>query len=385
MTASSFPQIDRATAAPGPSRRFQYVCFQATRYGQASYAHVHEILSGLLSHGWTGELFEPRYAASTRRIGMLERLAEFCWLQCRAASRLHRFDLLYCRFHPVSIPMLLYARFRRIPIVVEVNGSYEDALTAFPSLRPIRWLANLIARTSLLLADEIITVTPGLQRWLRSEIPNGVVSVIANAANAELFRPDAPCRMKLPQPYVVFVGSLAPWQGIETILQAVALPAWPRAIAVIIAGGGRLQPAVENAAGNNPNVIYLGALPYGEIPGLIARSVAALIPKNNILGSSVTGLSPLKLYEAAACGVPVIVTDLPGMADFVIENSCGLVIPCENPAALADVVRLLAADPEARRAMASRARQAILSANTWAHRAAATAAVLERCFRKVGR
>jgi glycosyltransferase involved in cell wall biosynthesis len=384
MSASFSPQIDQATAAPGTSHRLQYVCFQATRFGQASYAHVHEILNGLLSHGWTNALFEPRYAASTRRIGMLERLAEFCWLQCRAASRLHNFDLLYCRYHPANIPILLYARLMRIPIVVEVNGSYKDALAAYPSLRPIRWLVDLISRASLRLADEMITVTPGLQRWLQSEIPNGVVSVIANATNADVFRPDAPCRMNLPQSYAVFVGSLAAWQGIETILEAVALPAWPRSVSVVIAGDGMLQPAVERAARVNPNLIYLGTLTYGEVPGLIARSVAALIPKNNILESSVTGLSPLKLYEAAACGVPVIVTDLPGMADFVIDNSCGLVIPCENPAALADAVRLLAADPKVRGAMSSRARQAVVSGNTWAHRAAETAAVLERCLRKVG-
>lgn len=315
---------------------------------------------------------------------MLERLAEFCWVQCRAASRLHHFDLLYCRSHAASIPILLYARLRRIAIVVEVNGSYKDALAAYPSLRPIILLVNVIAWASLRLADEMITVTPGLQRWLQSEIPNGIVSVISNAANAELFRPGAPCQMKLPQPYVVFVGALAAWQGIETILEAAALPAWPRSVSVIIAGDGMLRPAVQRMAKSNPNVIYLGTLPYREIPGLIAHSLAALSPQNNILGRSNTGLSPLKLYEAAACGAPLIVTDLPGIADFVRENSCGLVIPCENPAALADAVRLLASDPEVRRAMSLRARQAIVSGNTWAHRAAATAAVLERCLRKVG-
>jgi glycosyltransferase involved in cell wall biosynthesis len=313
---------------------------------------------------------------------MLERLAEFFWLQCRAASRLHHFDLLYCRYHAASIPILLYARLRRIPIVVEVNGSYKDAFAAYPSLRPIRWLVNLASWATLRLADEMITVTPGLQRWLQNEIPNGVVSVIANATNPDVFRPDAPCGMNLPQSYAVFVGSLAAWQGIETILEAVALPAWPRSVSVIIAGDGILQPAVERAARNDPHVIYLGTLPYGDIPGLIARSVAALIPKNNILESSVTGLSPLKLYEAAACGVPVIVTDQPGMADFVRENSCGLVIPYENPTALANAVGAVIMDPDTRRAMSLRARHAVVSGHTWAHRAAETAAVLERRLRK---
>jgi len=381
IVTSSSREPEHPTNPPRTSHRLLYVCFQATRQGQASYAHVHEILHGLRSHGWAGELFEPRYAASTRRIGIHERLAEFCWLQCRAAWHLKRFDLLYCRAHSAALPILLYARFRGVPIVVELNGSYEDALICYPWLRPVSWLVKLISLASLRLADEIITVTPGLQRWLQGEIPNGVVSVIPNGANADLFRPDAPCSVTLPQPYVVFVGALAPWQGIETILQAAELPAWPRAVSVVIAGDGMLRPAVERAAKNNPRVIYLGSRPYREIPGLIAGSLAALC-LHNLGERSAIGMSPLKLYEAAACGVPVIVTDLHGLAEFVADNSCGLVIPCRNPVALADAVGRLAADPDTRRAMSSRGREAVVSGNTWAHRAAKTAAVLERCLRK---
>ena len=164
---------------------------------------------------------------------------------------------------------------------------------AYPWLRSISWLINLIGSASFRFANKsAITVTPGLQRWLHSEIPNRAVSVIANATNADLFRPDAPCVLKLPESYAVFAGSLAAWQGIETILEAVELPSWPRSTSLVIAGEGFLQPVVEKAASNNPNIIYLGTLPYSETPGLIARSTVALIPKNDILDSSVTGLSP---------------------------------------------------------------------------------------------
>ena len=380
MTTSVSPQPASQTVVLERSRQLAYICFQATRYGQASYAHVHEIVNGLVSHHWTTQLFEPRYASSTTRIGMMERLFEFFWLQCRAARRLHRFDLLYCRWHPAGLPIMLYARLRGIPVVAELNGSYKDAVAAYPSLRRVRWIVDTISRASLLLADEIITVTTGLQNWLRDEIPGKMVSVVANGTNAEVFRPDAPCAIELPPRFVVFVGSLAAWQGIETIIEAAALPSWPKSIPIVVAGEGMLKAEVVRAASENPNLIYLGTVPYPDVPGLVARSLAALIPKNNILESSVTGLSPLKLYESAACGVPVIVTDLPGMADFVRENACGLVIPCESPLALAEAVQYLSSNPEEGRTMSVRARQVIVLGNTWAHRAAATADVLKRCL-----
>lgn len=384
MSASVTPQLDCPDTLVAQPRRLAYICFQATRYGQASYAHVHEIVNGLVSHNWTTSLFEPRYASSTSRIRMMERLFEFFWLQCRAARRLHDFDLLYCRWHPAGLPIMLYARLLGIPVVAELNGSYKDAVAAYPSLRRVRWLVDTVSRASLLLADEIITVTTGLQNWLRDEIPGKMVSVVANGTNAEVFRPDAPCAIELPPRFVVFVGSLAAWQGIETIIEAAALPSWPKSIPIVVAGEGMLKAEVVKAAGENRNVIYLGTLPYQDVPGLVARSLAALIPKNNILESSITGLSPLKLYESAACGVPVIVTDLPGMADFVRENACGLVIPCESPVALAEAVLRLASNPEEGRAMSARARQVIVSGNTWAHRAAATAGVLIRCCGRKG-
>ena len=383
MTAPISSQTDQESGVPVTSHRLQYVCFQATRHGQASYAHVHEILNGLLVHGWSNELFQPRYAESTRRIGMPERLLEFLMLQWRAAWQLHRFELLYCRYHPASIPILLYARMRRIPVVVEVNGSYKDAYAMYPAMKPFRGLLNLIAQASLRLADELVAVTPGLRMWLESEVPNAAVTVIANATNAEVFHPGAPCPIPLPQAYVVFVGSLSPWQGIETILKAAELPGWPESVSVVIAGEGPLTQVVQKAAADNPRVIYVGTLPYHDIPGLTAHSIAALIPKNNILESSVTGLSPLKLYESAACGVPIIVTDLPGMSDFVKDHGCGLVIPCEDPVALAAAVKELATDPEACAAMSGRARQTIVSGNTWAHRSADTVDVLARCLKKV--
>lgn len=42
-------------------RRMAYLCLQATREGQASYAHVHEIIKGLEHRGWEVQLFEPVY------------------------------------------------------------------------------------------------------------------------------------------------------------------------------------------------------------------------------------------------------------------------------------------------------------------------------------
>ena len=147
-----------------------------------------------------------------------------------------------------------------------------------------------------------------------------------------------------------------------------------------IAGDGAEALRVRQAAGER--VIYLGNVPYRELPSLIARATASLIPKNNACAFSNSGLSPLKIYESLACGTPVIVSDFPGIADIVRETNTGLVIPCQDAGALARAVATLHHSPQLRQEMGARARQVAVENHSWDKRAADTLRVLEAVLAK---
>jgi glycosyltransferase involved in cell wall biosynthesis len=66
-----------------------------------------------------------------------------------------------------------------------------------------------------------------------------------------------------------------------------------------------------------------------------------------VLPSRREGL-PLSLLEAAACGRPIIATDVPGCREIARPHVNALLVPPENPAALADVIARLAADADVR-------------------------------------
>ena len=74
-----------------------------------------------------------------------------------------------------------------------------------------------------------------------------------------------------------------------------------------------------------------------------------------VLASLSKGVSNAAL-EAMAVGVPVVVTDVGGMADAVTDGVNGLLVPSRDPAALANALLELAADPERRRQMGERGR-----------------------------
>jgi glycosyltransferase involved in cell wall biosynthesis len=76
---------------------------------------------------------------------------------------------------------------------------------------------------------------------------------------------------------------------------------------------------------------------------------------------------PNAALEAAACARPLIVTDIPGCRHFVRHGIEGLVVPAENPVALADAIERLAHDPESRQRMGEAARLRLLHGFTEAH------------------
>ncbi len=358
------------------SPRVAYLCLQATQEGQASFAHVHEIIAGLRRRGWVVDLFEPGYARSDARPALPGRLREVLRVQARLWRAAKAFDLLYVRAHAAAFPTALWARARGIPTVQEVNGPYQDLFIANRWAAGLAWLLTRGMRTALRLADALIVVTPQLAEWAGREVGRKPIHVIPNGANVDLFHPSAPVPRSLARPYVVFVGYLARWQGIDTLLEAAERPEWPPAVRLVVVGDGLEQAKVEAAAARNARIVYLGRLAYREVPGVLAGSLAALSPQNNRGGRSETGLYPLKVFEALACGVPVVVTDFPGQADLVRRHGCGLVVPPEDPPALARAVARLHGDPDGCREMGGRGRLAVEREHSWDARAAQTARVL---------
>jgi glycosyltransferase involved in cell wall biosynthesis len=195
-----------------------------------------------------------------------------------------------------------------------------------------------------------------------------------------LFLPGATTERELPRPYALFFGALAAWQGLEVLLRAVDEAVWPSDVTLIIVGDGAERPRVEAAAAASSKIRYLGKVSYRSMPGIVAGSLVGISPQTDLGGRAVTGLSPIKVYETLASGVPVIVSDFPGQAELVREVNCGIVIPPGDASALATAVARLFTNPSVRAQMGQCGRQAVEREHSWAKRAEDTSAVLERAL-----
>ena len=66
---------------------------------------------------------------------------------------------------------------------------------------------------------------------------------------------------------------------------------------------------------------------------------------------------PKSLIEAAACGRPILTSNMPGCRDAIIDGVTGVLLPCKNPIALADAIESLAENPDVRKKMGIAARK----------------------------
>ena len=245
-----------------------------------------------------------------------------------------------------------------------------------PRFRVLRSMLAWAQRTQYRWASALVAVTPDLVAWGRQEAGHGRVSLVSNAANTALFRPDG-SRIGHKRPYVLFFGGLVRWHGIDVMLDAARSPAWPAGVDLVIAG-----PIVDEslrAQFERPpeNVVWLGGRRQKELPELIRGAVAALVPISDPEGRSSRGVMPLKMFEALACGTPVIVSDLRGQAEFVRQAGCGLVVPVGDADSLAKAVAALAADPTRAAELGRSGALTVAAEHSWDARAGEVARVVQ--------
>ena len=200
--SNAAPVASSPAAKPGQmQRQLDYLCLQPTRQGQASHAHVNEIVAGLRHRGWEVRLIEPPLPGQRRADGIRRAIAATgvqirYWAQCR--FRPARF--VYIRTHFLSLPTAFLARAAGALVVQEVNGPLEDTYDAWPQLRRLHRLITFAVRAQLRWADAVITVTPGLTEYVAGLTGRrGGCHVVGNGANVDQFlpAPDA-CRHRSP-------------------------------------------------------------------------------------------------------------------------------------------------------------------------------------------
>ncbi len=159
------------------------------------------------------------------------------------------------------------------------------------------------------------------------------------------------------------VARLTAKKGLPTVLEALCrLRDRGVAFEHVLIGDGELRTEILSmirSLGLADHIRWLGTQPHEVVMGHYRRADAFLLGCRIASNGDRDGI-PNVLMEAMAMGVPVVATRISAIPELVQHRKTGMLVPPEDPAAMAQAVLDLFGDPELRGKIVSRARQRVI-------------------------
>ncbi|MBI0477195.1 colanic acid biosynthesis glycosyltransferase WcaI [Sphingomonas sp. MA1305] len=222
-------------------------------------------------------------------------------------------------------------------------------------------LAGWFEQTIIRRFDLATSISPQMCRrlaWLRGS--DADIYQLRNWSDTNAVMPlDRPSifrdRWNIKTPHVVlYAGNLGNKQGIEILTHVAAVLAPRGDVTVVICGEGPARDGLARAATGIPNIRMEPLQDITQLSDLLGLATLHVIPQRPQVADMVL---PSKLTNIFASGRPVIVTaeSDTGLAHEI--EGAGVVVPPEDPDALAGAIAALLDDPTKRTALGCEARQ----------------------------
>ena len=279
-------------------------------------------------------------------------------------------------FHDPEILAILPVLRRLVPRLVYDVHEYHHLELAQKYYLPERVrphapkAAAAAQRTALRLVDGLVAVVDdqfddlGPRPALRVTLPNYPRFTRFAEPEARVGRRADP-RLRL-----VHIGSLTKSRGVPTMLDVLARhQAEGHNDALLCLGGVFYNPKFEAEVRERIDgelagrVELLGRVAPDDVPGYLAAADVVWIA-STLGGQHHRRMVPTKLYEGLAAGCAALVSDLPGRADVVLAEDCGVAVPPTVEGHAAGLAKLLA-DRDAVAQMGARGRHAVEQRYCW--------------------
>ena len=249
-----------------------------------------------------------------------------------------------------------HARLRGLPFVFELSDLWPASIMAVGAMRKSA-LMRLFEALELFLyrhSDRVIALTRDFKRDLTARgIAAEKIDVVRNGVDLSRYAPRPRDMAKagelgLEGKFVLgYLGTHGVAHALSNLLDAAALlkDRAPQVHFLLVGDGAeRRQLLARLEADKLPNVTMIGPRPKADMPSWWSLADMALISlKKQELFS---GVIPSKIFEAMGMGIPLLFVGPSGEgSEILVEEDCGIVVPPQDPQALAQSVEALLADP----------------------------------------
>jgi glycogen synthase len=271
-----------------------------------------------------------------------------------------------------GLPAIWVGRRLGIRVVYEARAFWEDAAVDHGTThegsmryRMTRALETLAFRQ----ADRVVVIAQAMRREL---IERGIaperIHVVGNGVDVERFSP-APRDPALAQslglgdgPVFGFIGSFYHYEGLRFLVETFpALRARVPNAQLLLVGGGEDEEALRAAA--SPGVVLTGRVPFARVSDYYPLIDVFVCPRRRMRLTEL--VTPLKPLEAMAAGIPVLASDVGGLAELIEHDTTGMLFRADDPLALLAQAERLAADPELRSRLGRNGREHVRAERSW--------------------
>jgi glycosyltransferase involved in cell wall biosynthesis len=258
----------------------------------------------------------------------------------------------------------------RKPVILRMTRlSYDDPA----SIRTGRWPVGVFRDACFRQASAVVTISPALTEAYRATgMDMAKLHAIPPAVNTERFAPASEAdKQRLRNTLgldplatcVLFAGGINERKGADLLFEAFCPLAVSRAdVSLIMVGhhatrdANRIKQQIESKAAAHQisgRVLFTGVIDHVE-QYMKACDLFVFPSANEGFGTVVP--------EAMSCGLPVILTRIPGISDYIVaDGRDGIILPSRDRNSLMAAIRALVDQPQERKRLSQRAREKVVN------------------------